>query len=64
MGTDSGRAAVMIFDAAGWYNLIPFSGYTDRDDLFDQIDNLQLIERTSYADNAVGKLSSSQTTLF
>lgn len=45
----------MIFDAAGWYNLIPFNSYSDRDDLYAQIDDLQLIERTDFADNAVGK---------
>ena len=61
LGTAAGRVAVMIYDAAGWYNLIPFAGYTGRDDLYNQIDNLQLIERTDYADNAVGKSNEGQS---
>ncbi|KAH3728534.1 hypothetical protein DPMN_024342 [Dreissena polymorpha] len=49
-----GRVAVVIFDASGWYYALTFDMYSSRDQLYNLISNMKVIQRNKYADNSVG----------
>ena len=53
---NGGRVGVIVYDAAGVYNMISIGDYENRDDLMYKIDILDFIQRTEMADNAIGKL--------
>ena len=46
-----------LLDASGVYTTIGLGNYLDREDLYEQIRDLVLLNRTSTSDNAIGKLS-------
>ncbi|XP_053380888.1 uncharacterized protein LOC123562048 [Mercenaria mercenaria] len=55
LGPEKGRVAVLVFDAAGVYNIIRFGTYNDdHATLNTRIDNLQLIQRVDTVDNTIG----------
>ena len=57
LGVGAGRVGLSLLDASGVYTTIGLGNYLDREDLYEQIRDLVLLNRTSTSDNAIGKLS-------
>ena len=49
------RVGLIVYDASGVYSTMHLGSYSDKDDLFRQIDATRYLHRTETPDNAIGK---------